>query len=221
MFKIFRATAPSERLRSDPPTQFNRQQQKDRAADELVGLCRGLLSDGAVSGQEAAFLKDWIERHAENAGEYPFNVLYRQLQTALSDGVLDLDEERDLLASLSGLVGGEAAGHGNASASLSTALPLCHPAPTVVFSSSVFVVTGTFAYGPRRQVVDAIELRGGVPSGNISKKVNYLVIGEVGSQAWRHSSYGRKIEAAVELREAGVPIRIISEPHWLTALGSP
>lgn len=207
-----------DRIRSDPPSHFNRKQQKDRDADELVGLCRGLLSDGAVTSQEADFLRDWIERHAANAGEYPFNVLYRQLQAALADGVLDEDEERDLLASLSALVGGEASGVHDTSASLSSVLPVCSPAPTVLFPGSIFVVTGTFAYGPRRQVVEAIESRAGVASANISKKVNFLVIGEVGSQAWRHSSYGRKIESAVELRESGVPIRIISEPHWFASL---
>lgn len=208
------------RIRNDPPTHFNMQQQKDRDADELVGLCRGLLSDGAVSGQEADFLRDWIERHAVHAGEYPFNVLYRQLRSALADGVLDQDEERDLLSSLSALVGGEAPGALPGSASLATALPLCCPAPTLFFQSVVFVVTGTFSYGPRRQVVEAIEARSGIVSSNVTKKVGFLIIGEVGSQAWRHSSYGRKIESAIQLRESGLPIRIVSEQHWHAALSS-
>lgn len=67
-------------------------------------------------------------------------------------------------------------------------------------------------------MVEAIEARAGISSATVSKRVNFLVIGEVGSQAWRHSSYGRKIEAAIDLRESGTPIRIISESHWHAAL---
>lgn len=69
-------------------------------------------------------------------------------------------------------------------------------------------------------MIDALEARQASAASSVSKKVNFLVIGEIGSQAWRHSSCGRKIEAAVELREAGVPLRIISEPHWRDALAS-
>ena len=36
---------------------------KDRAVDELVGICRGLLADGHVNLQEAQFLREWIERN--------------------------------------------------------------------------------------------------------------------------------------------------------------
>lgn len=90
--------SPAERMRQDPPTHFTLQQQLDRAADELVGLCRGLLSDDVVSSQEATFLRDWIDRNQDYAASFPFNVLYRQLADALADGVLDPDEESDLLA---------------------------------------------------------------------------------------------------------------------------
>lgn len=43
---------------TEPPARFTLKQQRDRAIDELVGMCRGVLADGAVSSQEAAFLKD-------------------------------------------------------------------------------------------------------------------------------------------------------------------
>lgn len=197
---------------AEPPTCFNFQQQKNRAADELVGICRGVLADGAVSAHEAAFLKDWIERNAQYAASFPFDHLHRRLMEGLTDGVLDADEEADLLDTLVHLVGGESDLPGRAS--LATSLPLCMPSPDLAFPGSAFVVTGTFKYGPRVKVVEAIECRGGEIKTSVSAKINYLVIGEVGSQAWRHSSYGRKIEKAVELRESGKPIRIISEQHW-------
>lgn len=39
------------------------------------------------------------------------------------------------------------------------------------------------------------------------------------SPDWAHTSYGRKIERAVELQEQGHPLFIISEQRWLQALG--
>lgn len=220
MFNKIGPLTPGERIRQDPPTHFTHKQQQDRAADELVGVCRGMLSDGAISPQEAHFLKDWIDRNAIYAGVFPFDIVYRQLQGALADGVFDEDEERDLLSTLVNLVGGEHRSVQADSPSLASALPLCQPAPTIQFPGSVFVVTGTFAYGNRRQVIDALEIRQASAASSVSKKVNFLVIGEIGSQAWRHSSYGRKIEAAVSLRESGVPLRIVSEPHWRDALAA-
>jgi len=41
---------------------------------------------------------------------------------------------------------------------------------------------------------------------------DYLVIGEIGSSNWVHSSFGRKIEKAMELKEKG-RISIVSEKH--------
>jgi NAD-dependent DNA ligase len=187
-------------------------QRRDRDADELIGLCRGVLLDGAVDLAEARFLLDWIERRADVRDVFPFDVLLRRLADALRDGVLDESEETDLLQAIVGLVGGEA--RGEQSASLSATLPLCDPAPEVVHAGALIVVTGTFVFGPRKDVVAAMMARGAKVSAAISRRVRYLVIGEVGSRDWVHSSFGRKIEEAADLRAAGVPIHLVSESRW-------
>ncbi|ERL01426.1 hypothetical protein O999_06660 [Pseudomonas putida LF54] len=51
----------------------------------------------------------------------------------------------------------------------------------------------------------------------MSKKIHYLVIGSIGNEQWLHSSYGTKIKKAVEIREAGANIAIVSEAHWQRA----
>ena len=52
----------------------------------------------------------------------------------------------------------------------------------------------------------------------VNKKLNFLVVGSIGNDQWLHSSYGTKIKKALELREAGAPIAIVSEDHWQSAL---
>lgn len=190
----------------------------DRACNELVGLCRGLLADGHVSEMEARFLKQWIERNAEFTETYPFTQLYAQLSGILRDGFLDEDESADLHDTLVRFVGGEACDEVGQTASRSTTLPVDDPEPALEFMGSVFVVTGTFLYGERAAVHAAIVSRGGISSSSPSKKTRYLVIGELGSRDWINSNSGRKIERAIALRSEGHRVAIVTEAHWSRSL---
>lgn len=189
----------------------------DRAVDELIGVCRGILADGALNSTEAGFLLHWLERHREFADSFPFNVLYPRVHDALADGVLDMDEERDLLEALLSVVGGEAQEVGGSN-SLSTELPFDHPCPALRYVGYGFVLTGTFEFGKRSAVKFEIESRGGIVLAAVTGKTNYVIVGEVGSRDWIHSSYGRKIQCAVELRERGGAIAIVAERTWSTSL---
>lgn len=190
----------------------------DRTTDELVGICRGLLADGHVSQQEAEFLKGWVERNAEFIGEYPFDRIYAVLADILNDGVIDTDESGDLHDTLIRFVGGEAFDPDSGAASVATSLPLCVPEPAIIYPERTFLVTGTFSYGNRREVHAVIESHGGKVAGNVSRKVNYLVIGDLGSRDWINSNAGRKIQDAIALRTQGLPIAIVAEQHWTSSL---
>lgn len=196
------------------------QRRQDRAADEMLGLCRGLLADGHVSQQEAEFLRDWIERNAEFVSHYPFNRLYGVLSQILADGVIDDDESADLHDTLIRFVGGEAFDAGAEVSARSSLLPVDVPEPGIVHVDMSFVVTGTFSFGARSLVIDEIQRLGGRVAGSPSRKTNFVVIGELGSRDWINSNAGRKILTAVELRDAGHPIAIVSERHWLEHLAA-
>lgn len=100
---------------------------------------------------------------------------------------------------------------------MSSTLPLCNPVPRVQFQDKSFCFTGKFFFGPRKKCEAVVEERGGFLSGSPSGKTDFLVIGMIGSSDWIHSTHGRKIEAAVELRESGKGISIISEEHWISS----
>ena len=99
---------------------------------------------------------------------------------------------------------------------LSTSLPLCMPQPhPLLFANQQFVVTGKFAYGARTAVFEAIAALGGLPTDSApTKTTNCVVIGVFASRDWINTSHGRKIEKAVQLREKGTGINIVSEEHW-------
>jgi NAD-dependent DNA ligase len=88
------------------------------------------------------------------------------------------------------------------------------PAPSMLWDSRLFLFTGVMAYGPRKDCEALVTERGGLIAPSVSKKVHYLVVGSIGNDQWLHSSYGTKIKKAVELRESGIPLAIVTEEHW-------
>jgi hypothetical protein len=97
-------------------------------------------------------------------------------------------------------------------------LLLCEPAPVVSFKDKVFVHTGTFAFGKRREVEAEVSELGGTCKGNVSKKVDFVVVDIYVTDSWIHEKFGRKFERTMTLRsEFGYP-RIIHEMHWEAAL---
>lgn len=202
-----------------PSAAMTLRRRQDRAVDELVGLCRGVMADGHVSQQEAEFLLGWLQRNSEFVGDWPFRPLYDRIGQLLDDGVMDADESADLHDTLMRFVGGEAFDPLDEVAARATALPVNDPEPLVVHRDADFVVTGTFEYGTRTAVIQAITALGGRVASNCSGKTRYLVIGTLGSRDWINSNAGRKIQAAVRLRdESGQPLAIVSEHHWVKHL---
>ncbi|APE32342.1 hypothetical protein BOX17_16080 [Halomonas aestuarii] len=194
----------------------------DRDASELIGLARGVMADGAINQSEAEYLLRWLEERPESLQVWPLSVLFERLRDALEDGHLDADEEADLLGLLLDYTGGGTLARGeNTSASRqSSTLPLCHPAPVIEFDDCHFVLTGKFITGTRAECEAEIIERGGHTQSNPTRKTCFVVIGNLGSTDWAQSSYGRKIQKAVELRADGNDIAIISEKHWASYLGA-
>ncbi|MDR5836610.1 BRCT domain-containing protein [Caballeronia sp. LZ034LL] len=197
---------------------FRGQAVAERKLDELIGIVKGVLADGVVSQGEAEFLLQWLEANREVAAIWPANVIYPRLAEALADGVLDLREEGELLELLLQTVGGNKA-PSQGDASDSTMLPLTRPAPAVVFPDRSFCFTGKFFSGTRDWCRRQVHERGGFPAEAITKKLHYLVIGEIGSRDWLHSTYGTKIQKAVSHASTGAPLAIVSEEHWVKHLG--
>ena len=131
----------------------------------------------------------------------------------MSDGLLDVEEQRELIATLIEVTGAPAC---DASVKRgSTALPLCAPLPKVIFPDRLFCFTGKFVSGSRAHVQGAVISLGAEVKDSPTNKTHYLVIGSIGSTDWIHSTHGRKIEKAVKLRNEGQPIHIVAEEYWV------
>jgi NAD-dependent DNA ligase len=206
-----------EQMMSKTTRSKNAQRIQDRLIDELIGICRGIIADGVIEESEAIFLGQWIENHREIADKWPVNIVYARVTEMLRDGILTSEERGELLETLRDLTG---EGSPLQEPNQSTTLPLTRPEPEVSFEGSIFSLTGKFVFGSTVDCEETIVELGGSIAGSPTQDTDYLVIGEICSPDWVHTTFGRSIERAVELQAQGNNIKIISERHWVDALAN-
>jgi NAD-dependent DNA ligase len=192
----------------------NRSKIDQRQIDELIGLSQGLLADGVLDQIEAEFLYKWLAKNKAVSANPIIGNLFDQVTEMLMDGVLSKDESRDLFETLEQFSGGN---FGLGELQKSTSLPIDAPPPKLDFKDRRFCFTGTFLYGTRKECTAAVTTRGG-SGGSLTKDTDFLVIGIYATDSWVHSSYGRKIEKALEMKNAGSAIAILGEAYWSESL---
>lgn len=183
---------------------------QSRQVDELIGLARGLIADGALNSAEVEFLQTWLAANLAISHQPLFATLYDRVREILADGIADPAECQDLFAALTAFTAGDAE---LGEASKSTSLPLCNPMPRLAFEGIAYCFTGTFSFGQRKHCEQAVAIRGGT-AGSLTRATGVLVIGSYATESWKHSSFGNKIMKAVEMRDLGAPISVVSEAHW-------
>lgn len=189
----------------------------DRQIDELIGIVKGVMADGVVTHGEVEFLLRWMEANRQAANLWPAKALYPRLAQVASKGSMNLHEEREMLDLLMKTVGGNTAPQDGFSSN-STKLPLTEPVEPLLFEGRAFCFTGTFHSGSRDWCHSQVIERQGRSIENITKKLHYLVIGDLGTETWAHSTHGRKIEKAIAYNTAGCRIAIVSEEYWYSHL---
>lgn len=177
----------------------------------LNGLCKGLISDREITEHEIRYLDWWLTQNGALKNNYPGRELYALVKEILSDGVITAEESTSLHKALvdftgcdldSGVVDG-----------LATRLPVDSEFLPQV-EGKVFCLTGVFMAGKRSIVEDRVKSAGGIIISNITKNLDFLVIGTLSSRDWKYSSHGRKIEKAINYRDAeGAKLKIIAEEN--------
>jgi hypothetical protein len=181
----------------------------ERKIDEMIGICKGIIVDNEVTQQEVDFLFSWLKNNIKISHLWPANILYQRIDKALRDNFIDQDEKKELFDTLRQITGEPNA----AAINMSTKLPFTDPLPIITFEKQYYCFTGHFVTGTRKQVEDIVIKRSGNIQKSPTRKTNYLVIGLLGSSDWIHSTYGRKIEKAIKIKES-YGIKIVSEEYW-------
>lgn len=250
--------------------QFTTPSELQKAVNTLSGMIAGLSSDNNISESEINELVHWCTLHENLRSRHPFSELLPLIDKALADGVIDEEEQKDILwlcsnctssskyydvitssiQFLNGLLHGSMA-DGELSDSeiiylykwleenhsLSGTYPydelysltnsiledkkitqiererlMAFASNLIEFKDSYNLVESDFV-----KLREAYSVQGICNSG-VSKKTDYLVVGNGGNPCWAYSCYGRKIEEGLELRKNGAKLQIISEDDFWAAV---
>jgi NAD-dependent DNA ligase len=186
-----------------------------RATQVLMGIVTGIVADGQLQDTEVLMLNTWLTENAEVTSVWPGSAIAHMLRTVLADGVITHDEREHMLTELQSLAGTDFSATGSSSSNV-VGLPYDH-GTSIIIPGSAICHTGVFLFGTRAACEKLTEKAGGTALQAVTRKAKYLVVGTHVSPAWVGTSYGRKIQQAMELKQAGHPISIIAEEWWLNA----
>lgn len=185
------------------------------AIDLLIQLTDRLLNEPGLSDVEIQVLRQWPVRNLASVDPFVVEAVIRKASSFIKQAVDDEDAAEDLVT-LIRRIGGEQPAV--TSLRRTSQNSLCKPRPQIVFSDHLFVFSGRFNDSKTRQdCFDMTTALNGRVADSVTKRVNYVVVGNYITGNSSHRTYGRKIEAAMKYRAEGMPLHIISESHWLSA----
>src|SRR5690606_7766731 len=154
--------------------------------------------------------------YPEVVSVWPGKVIAQRIEAILADGVVTSAERSDLYETLRGVCGFQLPETGAAEAGVA-AIPFDDD-PSIWFDGRSFCFTGKFLFGTRANCERAVLQRNAIAVDNVTRNLEYLVVGSLVEPSWKHTSYGRKIERAMELIDEGNGLAIVSERQWTAAL---
>lgn len=180
----------------------------------LHGICHGILSDGEINEKEIHDLHKWLEENEHLNSHYPYDEIRSLVLSIISDNKITEEEILVLKAYFNQFVNitdksiKEKINNETIDVNISG---LCTSEPNVEFPGKNFCITGVLKSGNRESLKDQIKKLGGIPTDSLTKKTDYLIVGDNGNPAWAFSCYGRKVEKAINLRKEGHTIMLIHE----------
>lgn len=188
-----------------------------RSAQTLIGICSGLSADGSLNEHEVRFLHLWLRDNADVAAVWPGSAISARIEQIMADGVITDDERADLLKLLQQITSTDFVETGSATPG-APGIPF-DEIESIEHDGRLFCFTGSFFFGTRSSCERLIQSLGAVPANTVTSTLDYLIVGGGCSPDWFNTTYGRKIETALDRKARyGKPI-IISEARWLELVG--
>lgn len=180
----------------------------------LQGICHGILSDGEINETEIYDLHKWLQENEHLNSYYPYDEIRSLVLSIVSDNKVTEEEALVLKAYFNQFVtiNDKAISDKIKSETVNINISgLCTSEPNIEFVGKTFCVTGVLKSDSRESLKNKIEQLGGIPTDSLTKKTDYLIVGDNGNPAWAFSCYGRKVEKAINLRKEGHTIMLVHE----------
>lgn len=184
---------------------YNPEDNQRRYIAEFTGLCKGIIADKEVADLEIVCLINWLYANPLAKKAFPIDKVAAILENVDPQNITEKDREK-LFNVLKQLVENELL------TVHASALPLDNPPPKHIEPfDKTFCLIGKFNFGHPKEVEELLMAKGAIIQDSINKKLDYLVIGDLTNPDWKHSSYAKKIEKALELKKKSTSPAIISE----------
>lgn len=187
----------------------------------LQGICHGILSDGEINEKEVLDLENWLEKNTHLSTYYPYDEIRSLILSIVADGKIDEEEKLILKAYLNQFVKIE---NKKISEQIENEISdinisgHCTSEPDIQIDGKTFCVTGVLKSGHRSEIQKIISDLGGIPTNSVTKKTDYLIVGDNGNPAWAFACYGRKVEKALDMRKNGHTICLVHEFDFMDAI---
>lgn len=172
--------------------------QMTRKILEMKQLVADIGSDRVITARELSHLNRWIQTNEDLSGSYPFDALHLTVDSILQDGRMDPEEEAILLELIDSFLN-----------------PLAGSQPCLDQANDLngrsVCLTGEFSRGSRTEIEQLLLHLGASISKGVTRKTDVLLVGALGDERWSFGNYGTKVKKALELKEKGQPIEILSE----------
>ena len=180
----------------------------------LQGLCHGILADGIINEKEIYTLEQWLSENEHLSTYYPYDEIRSLISSIISDNKIEEEEILVLKAYFSQFINLQDLKTSELIKKETLDILIsghCSSDPQVTFKDKTFCITGVLKRGNRDDLQKDIIKLGGIPTSTITKKTDYLIIGDNGNPAWAFACYGRKVEKALSLRKEGHTIMLVHE----------
>lgn len=180
----------------------------------LQGIFHGILADGVLNNDEVFKLHEWLSDNEHLNSHYPYDEIRSLVLSIVADKKIEEEERAVLTAFIKQFVElkntdiAEKVEKDTEGVSISG---ICAVDPEIIFENKTFCITGILSKGNRSELQEAITNKGGISVNSISKKTDYLIIGDTNNACWSYSCYGRKVEKALDLRKSGHTIILVHE----------
>ena len=160
----------------------------------LNGILDGIVCNQKVNQKEIENLNIWLRQNDYLKDVYPYDKVLLEVNKVLEDGILTEEESNYIFDTFNEIVNPDFSDDEN-----------------IDFNGKTFCLTGEFKCATKQEISKKLQELGGTEKTGVSSKLDYLIVGGVGSDAWKFGKIGGKQAKAQELNEKGANIKIIDE----------
>ena len=159
-----------------------------KALRSLQDYLKEISKDRVITNKELVPLIKWIAANDNLSGTHQYDLICKSIENVYNDGIIDENESKTICDTIEEIINPKNKENFFVSDDI-----------VIDFKDKNFVITGDFENGwTREKCKELIIEKGGKVKKNVSGKTNYLIVGNVGSNAWKFGNYGSKITDAIK-----------------------